>query len=241
MPTLSTLPEPPTTRASEPVDVTPVIRESERRSLASDLHDGPAQTLAYAAMRLQMARAQVASGPDAARAALEQADAAVRDALCQIRAMMGGLRPLALDGRSLLSALRDECAAVNRRGAISAEFAQMGEEERMEPGREAVLFRAAREALLNAENHSGGRHVGLGIEFGRSAITVTIVDDGRGFEPGAEAMARRSGRMGMAAMRERMTAVGGVMTACNIEDGGARVSLRCPHQIGAMKGLGEPL
>lgn len=231
-------PTPSPTRDTPP-DSLRTLREAACRSLASDLHDGPAQTLAYAALRLELARGQVGKDPDGARAALEQAQAAVRDTLRQVRALMTGLRPLELEGRGLVRSLRDECRAAAERGTLDAEARVVGSERRMAPWREHALYRAAREALLNAERHSGGPHAALTLEFGPEAVTVTVEDDGRGMDAGAADAARRAGRMGLANMRERVAALGGRMEMHTAAGEGTRIALLCPYEGGAPDGRGE--
>lgn len=204
-------------------------QEDERRELASDLHDGPAQTLALVAFRLQTAQGQLQRDPEAARGALEQAEAAVRDTLRQVRAMMAGLRPIALDGLGLVSALRDECEAVTSRGALRATLRVHGEERRPDTEREMALYRAAREALSNVERHAGAEHASVTLEFGPETLTLTVADDGRGLPVDAEMAARRAGRMGLATMRERLSALGGRMEMHSAATGGARIVLTCPY------------
>ena len=87
-------------------DVPASAREVERRRLARELHDGPAQTLAAALFGVDLAVTALDRAPATAREELLAARALVRDALDDVRALMAGLRPRLLDERGLVVALK---------------------------------------------------------------------------------------------------------------------------------------
>ena len=92
-------------RPSASADSPPSAREDERRRLARDLHDGPAQTLAAALFGVDLAVNALDRAPATARDELLAARALVRDALDDVRALMAGLRPRLLEERGLVVAL----------------------------------------------------------------------------------------------------------------------------------------
>src|SRR5215217_8848822 len=95
------MPERPSGTAESPSSA----REDERRRLARDLHDGPAQTLAAALFGVDLAVNALDRAPAAAREELLAARTLVRDALDDVRALMAGLRPRLLEERGLVVAL----------------------------------------------------------------------------------------------------------------------------------------
>jgi signal transduction histidine kinase len=204
-------------------------KETERRSLASDLHDGPAQTLLHVTFQLQTARRQIGTDSTEALATLEQAEAAVRDTLAQVRAIMSGLRPMAVTELGLVSALRSECDAIAARGRVRIGLRVTGTPRDLDEARETDLYRVIREALSNVERHSGADRAELDIEYRTGGVTARVTDAGRGFDGGAERAARRAGRMGLPTMRERVEAMGGRMHVDAAPGGGARITFECPY------------
>jgi two-component system sensor histidine kinase DegS len=104
-----------------------------------------------------------------------------------------------------------------------------GGARRLDGEREMALFRVTREALSNVERHAETDCAELELDFGPEALTITVTDQGRGFDAGAPRRARQSGRMGMAAMRERVDALGGRMEIQAAAGRGARITFRCPY------------
>ncbi|HEY3266167.1 MAG TPA: GAF domain-containing sensor histidine kinase [Armatimonadota bacterium] len=203
-------------------------QEDERRSLAADLHDGPAQTLFNIVFRLQTARRLVETDHAQALTGLAQAEEAARDTLRQIRAIMAGLRPMSLDDLGLVPALRNEADAVNSRGRVHVDVDVAGETRRLDVELETGLFRIVRELLSNVERHSGSERAAVEIRFDPDALTMCVQDWGRGLDEGAAQAARMDGRIGLAAARERADSLGVSISVQSRTDGGTRVMVRRP-------------
>src|SRR5215203_5397210 len=123
-------------------------REDERRRLARDLHDGPAQTLAAALFGVDLAVNALDRAPATAREELLAARTLVRDALDDVRALMTGLRPRLLEERGLVVALHALAAMPPLWGtAVLVEIEGIGTEERLPAEVELALFRIAQEGV----------------------------------------------------------------------------------------------
>lgn len=203
-------------------------QEDERRRVAADLHDGPAQSLFNIAFRVQTARRQVEIDPSGALASLSQAEEAARESLAQLRAVMAGLRLMSLDDLGLVPALRNECAAMTARGCVNVEVDVSGDPRRLDGKMETGIFHIAREALLNVERHSGSRKARLRIHCRQSALVISVEDWGKGFDANTIHTARLAGRIGLAAMRERADALGIALTTISEAGKGTLMTLRCP-------------
>lgn len=204
------------------------VEEDERRRLASDLHDGPAQALFHIAFQLQTARQLAQEGSEALRRCLEKTENVTRDTLTQVRAIMAGLRPMSLDDLGLVPALRTECGVVNARGFVHVAVTVSGEPRRLPADLENGLFRMAREALTNAERHSGAKQVDIRLDFGDPVVTLTVQDEGCGFSKNTARKARLGGRVGLAALKERADALGITVSVRSEEGHGTQVTLQCP-------------
>lgn len=202
-------------------------QEDERRRVAADLHDGPAQSLFNIVFRVQTARTQVVDDPSLALPALAQVEESARETLSQLRAIMAGLRPMSLDDLGLVPALRSECAAITARGRVSVEVVVSGEPRRLDSDLEIGLFHVAREALSNVERHAGTGKASLRIAFDRENLTLTVEDDGSGFDAETMRNARVAGRIGMAAMRERADALGISLKTKSAIGKGTCIVMRC--------------
>ena len=109
-----------------------------------------------------------------------------------------------------------------------------GEERDLPPQVEIALFRVAQEAITNIAKHAGAHHALVNVDFGRSAITIEIEDDGRGFDP--DKVSPRPGDaqgIGLIGMRERVELLGGQFQIETQPGGGTRIIVRVPLEEGA--------
>jgi signal transduction histidine kinase len=180
----------------------------ERKRLARELHDSVTQTLFSIGLTAEAAAELVDSDPDRARAQLGHLQDLTRAAMTEMRSLIFELRPAELETDGLAAALRKHVEVLQRLYEQDIELSVDGD-RRLPSDVEKGLFRIAQEALGNALRHSGARHVELSIVERESRVTVSVTDDGEGFDP-AEA-ATRSRRLGLTSMRERAEALGGVL------------------------------
>lgn len=212
--------------------------EDERRRLRRDLHDGLGPTLAAIGMRADAVAARLGSGSepgadlDLARTELDRLRADVELAVADVRRVVDGLRPPALDEFGLVEALRmaaDRMAASEETPAMTVDAD--GNLSALSAAVEVAAYRIATEAMTNAARHAGAAHCSIRIRGG-DALTIEIEDDGSGLGE-----ATREG-VGLASMRERAEELGGEWRAESGPTGGTRIVARLPLGSGGTIGSG---
>jgi NarL family two-component system sensor histidine kinase LiaS len=194
----------------------------ERNRLARDLHDSAKQQAFAAAAQISAARALLEHDPEAAEIHIEEADRLTYDLRQELTSLIQELRPAALQGNGLATALREYAADWSRQNGILLEVRVQGERS-LPLDVEQVVFRIMQEALANVARHSEAHNAEVGLIYDASKIRGTIIDDGVGFDPDKE---RRG--LGLRSMQERAAAIGGTLTIQSVVGTGTRISFAVP-------------
>lgn len=201
--------------------------EEQRRRLSLELHDETAQV--FAAVKLQLGLLRGTVGPDQLPRIdrlLELIDTGIRG----IRSITNDLRPPVLDDLGWLPAIRAMVADFAERTGLAAHFEAGTDLPTISKDAELALFRGVQEALTNVARHAGAQSVVVRVARTGPALQVRIRDDGRGLAPGFDLeMLERDGHLGLAGMRERITAVGGTVTVTGETGSGARIEIVLPE------------
>ena len=197
------------------------VQETERRSLAMDLHDDALP--AMAAVSIQLELAQGLSGDDHIRDRLRQAERELRDTTLRLRHLTFDLLPEVLAGEGLTAALRQTLEAARDSSGLDYQLRDRFARE-IPPQASAVLYRIALEALRNVTRHARATLVRIELSPRGGAVQVTISDDGAGF---AE-MPGRSERLGIRMMRERAELAGGEFEILSRPGHGTTVTFAVP-------------
>ncbi|MBX5476978.1 MAG: sensor histidine kinase [Clostridia bacterium] len=203
-------------------------QEEERRRLARDIHDGPAQLLANVVFRIEVSQKLLSIDRDRALAELEQLKTLVRHSLQDVRKIIFDLRPMALDDLGLIPALRGYLSTFGERTGLATDLIVQGTERRVPPAVEVAAFRIAQEALSNAWKHGDATRATVTVRFEPGQLSVAIEDDGAGFNV-AEALQRQGG-FGLLSMRERAGLVGGSLDIVSAPGEGTTVLAVIPLQ-----------
>jgi signal transduction histidine kinase len=216
-------------------------REEERRRLRRDLHDGLGPTLGYLTLGLDTACRLLTQDPKGAEALLRELKAQTQEAISDVRRLVYGLRPPALDDLGLIPAIRQQAAKhgllvedllggqgsgwANEHNTWPVFSVEASEDLPLLPAAvEVACYRIAQEAIANAARHSGAStcHVRLSLNEANGSLELEVADDGVGVAEG-----RKSG-VGMNSMRERAEELGGTLTVETLPEGGTRVLSRLP-------------
>lgn len=175
--------------------------EDERRRLRRDLHDGLGPTLAAVASRIDTARIQARRDPGATDATLAAARADVSGMLTEVRRLVHGLRPPALDEVGLAGAVRRQAAAVAPH--LGVELEATGDLSGLPAAVEVAAYRIVGEALTNVARHARASRARVALSVTDAALEVEVADDGTGIPRGTPA------GVGLVSLRERAEELGG--------------------------------
>ncbi len=196
-------------------------REEERRRLRRDLHDGLGPALAAIGMRAGAAETRLADDAEAAARLLAELQAEVATAVGDVRRLVDGLRPPAIDEVGLVGALRLAADRLDSPGAPTLDVAADGPLPELPAAVEVAAYRIGTEAMTNAVRHAGAARCSLRLRGGAD-LTLVVEDDGRGL--GAD----RGTGVGLSSMHERAAELGGEFRLEPRPGGGTRVIARLP-------------
>ena len=201
----------------------------ERNRIARELHDVVAHSVSVMVIQTQAARRVAGADRDAAREALRSVEACGREALSELRRMMGTVRhgdtELAGTAAPGLSQL-DGLVARARAAGLPVELRVEGERHELSPGVDLVAYRVVQEALTNTIKHAGPARARVILTFGRESLELEITDTGRG--PEAADDHDDAGGHGLLGMRERLALFGGELHTGKGRAGGFEVRARIP-------------
>jgi signal transduction histidine kinase len=199
----------------------------ERRRIARELHDVVAHAISVTVVQARGGRRILDSDVEQARTAFDSIERTGEQALGEMRRLLGMLREEDPDaGRSApqpslarLDALADDL----RSSGLPVDVAVDGDAVELAPGVDLAAYRIVQEALTNTLKHAGPAVARVHVHYGRSAIELTVLDDGAGAGNG-----NGTGN-GLVGIRERVAVVGGTIEAGALPEGGFRVHAQLPY------------
>ncbi|MBP1763374.1 MAG: degS [Firmicutes bacterium] len=200
-------------------------QEEERRRVAREIHDGPAQAMANIVFRTEVCERLIDVDLSRAKGEMRDLQEQVRGCLQETRKIIFALRPMTLDDLGLAPTVRRLLDTLKERKGFITELQISGEEKRYATPLEIGLFRIIQEALNNAEKHSQARCIWVRIDFRPDLVVVIIEDDGVGFDTGAERSRESFGLMGM---RERVELLNGEVVVRSEKRKGTKVMVKVP-------------
>lgn len=186
-------------------------QEEERVRLSRDLHDGISQWLVSIKLQIEAGIIKLAGTPAQAATAgatFERTATQLNAVLGEVRRISHDLRPAILDDLGLAAALEHLAHEFNAHAGIPTQFSAHGAVSDLSDVGNTVLFRIAQEALTNIERHAAASHVTLSLEVNAEWVTLTLCDDGAGFNLEQINDNPKCG-IGLRNMTERMEAVNG--------------------------------
>ena len=201
---------------------------AERGRIARELHDVVAHGVSLIVVQAGAGRHALTDDPQRAQAAFAAIEGAARQALAEMRLMLGLLR----DGSESASAaplpgLDDVDGLVNdvRHAGVDVDIRTEGEPRELPTGVDLAAFRVLQEALTNVRRHAPGAHASVAVRYTPAAIEIDVVDDGGSPDP---ARALPAGGHGLIGMRERVHLYGGQLEAGPHPGGGFAVKASIP-------------
>lgn len=196
----------------------------ERERLARELHDTIAQDLAGLVLTAQRGRRELASGNTAAvEKQLAILEENARNALTETRALVASGAAVGVENGSLAIALHRLAERFERETGIVVTVSA-DDSAALDRDAEVVLLRCAQEALANVRKHSAAGTATLTLTANADATTLTISDDGAGFDP-----SKKSSGFGLTGLRERLALVRGTLDVLPRPEGGTTLVATLPH------------
>jgi signal transduction histidine kinase len=197
----------------------------ERQALARDLHDAVTQSIYSATLIAEALPAVYERDADEGLRNLERLRRLVRAALAEMRTLLFELRPAALETAPLETLLERLGDALAGQTDIDVEM-RVAEYPDLPPDVKIALYRVTQEAFSNISKHARATAVTARITpDGDGGVTLTVTDDGRGFDPAAVP----SGHMGLHIMSERLESVGGCFAVESSPGGGTTITAVWRH------------
>ena len=201
-----------------------LARADERARLARDIHDTLAQGLSALTLQIETALRDVGRDPDRVRERLEVALSTARSSLDEARTSVMTLRGGASAAKPLAQALAAMARELTSESGIRVVFSAVGACS-LPAEAERELFRIAQQALTNVHQHASARNVSITLRCNSRASTLTVEDDGVGFDP------RRvdPDRHGLVGMKERARLALGTLRLTSGKGKGTKIVVRVPR------------
>ena len=203
-----------------------VLLASERDRIAREMHDGVVQSLFSVSLGLELCKKQIFRDPVGVSARLEELQDRLNTSMTELRRFIYDLRPMKLTELGLIGAVEFWVAEVTQGRHIRGRVVVHGEMPLLSPAEEACLYRMIKEAVSNVVRHANATYFEVTMAFSDSTASVTIEDDGDGFEAERIMLGETKG-LGLESIRDRVLAECGTLSVASGETGTA-ISIEIP-------------
>lgn len=184
-------------------------QEDERKRVAREIHDGPAQLMANLVIKTELCEKLIDIDKEKAREELGSLKGFLRSSLSDVRKIIYDLRPMSLDDLGLVPTLQRYISNYIEQNNISVEFIVWGEPKALKPVVELAAFRIVQEALTNIKKHSEADNAIVRVEFTNDQVNLLISDRGKGFDKSNLWKSEENAGYGLLNMKERVELLNG--------------------------------
>lgn len=156
-------------------------QENERKRIARDIHDGPAQYMANVVMRIDICKMVIEKNIEAGLKELSELKESVRIALKEVRGIIFDLRPISLDDLGLIQTIEQLVAIISKEASFDIDLKLKPIEKEVDPIIQVAVYRVIQEIFNNIRKHAKAKHVEVKLDFGIKYLMLIIIDDGVGF------------------------------------------------------------
>ncbi len=201
-------------------------QEVERKRIARELHDDTLQSLIVINQSIELATNWTYSDPERAKQMLQLAREQALATVTNLRNLIGGLRPPALEELGLVAALEMEVGATPE---PPVSVVVEGVQRRLAEAQELALFRAAQEVLHNIHRHSRAAKAEVVVSYRADSVSLAITDDGCGFLPPKQiGDLAQTNHYGLIGLQERIQNLGGTVEIDSAPEAGTKVKIMLP-------------
>ncbi|MCX6035625.1 MAG: sensor histidine kinase [Chloroflexi bacterium] len=210
---------------SSSVEMLVNVQEAERQRLSRQMHDGPAQALSNFILQTEIAMRLFDVDAALARNELGNLKIAAMSTFQKVRNFIFELRPMMLDDLGLAPTIHRYADLFKEQAGVDVSVTVTGNERRMEPYIEVMVFRAMQELLSNAVHQNQANLVKIQLDMGVTLIKLSMDDNGKGFD--TDALGKEA-NLGLKLIKERTEMLGGKFEINSSPGKGARVTLSIP-------------
>lgn len=156
-------------------------QESERKRIARDIHDGPAQHMANVIMKVDICKIVIQKDLKQGLKELEELKESVKGALKEVRGIIFDLRPMSLDDLGLHQTIQQTVKNISQDSDIDIKMKIGIAKTEVEPIIQVAVYRIIQELFNNIKKHAKAKHVEIRLDFGTKYLRLVITDDGVGF------------------------------------------------------------
>ncbi len=209
-------------------------QEDERKRVAREIHDGPAQSMANVVLRAEIVeRFLKQEDLSAVRKELKELKEIIRGSLEEVRRIIYNLRPMALDDLGLIPTLRKYLQDIQVTSKLKIDFLTTGKDLRLDPALEVAIFRIVQETITNVVKHARAKNAQVKLDFLHSGIDIAVRDDGIGFNVEEK---QESAHFGILGMQERVNLLEGELRIDSKLNSGTTILINIPlkekHEVG---------
>ena len=209
-------------------------QETERRRVATELHDALGHTLVLAKLGVAGLQAEIGGDPGPA-AGLTELAATLDQAIDETHRLAHDLRPAALENLGLTAALRLLSENGITRGGTRVEAHIDDVDDAIPDAAHVVVYRIVQEALTNVTKHAHATRVSILVRRRDGVLEAVVEDDGSGFDTTCRRCPGARGGFGVATMQERARLLGGRLDVTSAVGRGTRIHLEIPSPNGAVR------
>lgn len=205
-------------------------QEEERKRISRELHDVIAQALAGINVRLGGLKMLSATNTRDLNRRIAQTQKLIEKSVDIVHRFARDLRPAVLDDLGLIPALQSHARIFAKQNRIPVVLTAFAGVEKLDIVSRTALYRVAQESLTNVARHAQASRVEVDIREHKKEVRMIIQDNGRGFSMEDTVMARRSKRLGLLGMRERVEMVDGIFSIHSAPGEGTRIQVDLPRE-----------
>ncbi|SHI95732.1 two-component system, NarL family, sensor histidine kinase DegS [Clostridium cavendishii DSM 21758] len=205
-------------------------QENERKRIARDIHDGPAQHMANVVMRVDICRMVIEKDIKEGLKELAELKESVKIALKEVRSIIFDLRPMSLDDLGLNQTIQQTVNSISKETNILIRLKIKPIEEEIEPIIQVAVYRIIQEIFNNIKKHAKAKQAEIRLDFGTKYLMLIITDDGVGFnvEETLKRVKTESASYGLIGILDRVNQLQGEIQIKSSEGLGTTYTVRLP-------------
>jgi two-component system, NarL family, sensor histidine kinase DegS len=205
-------------------------QENERKRIARDIHDGPAQHMANVVMKVDICKMVIQKDLDEGLKELAGLKESVKVALKEVRNIIFDLRPMSLDDLGLNQTIQETVKTITKESTIDIELRLKPIKKEIEPIIQVAVYRIIQEVFNNIKKHSKAKHVEVKLDFGTKYLILIISDDGMGFnvEETIKRVRTKGASYGLISIFDRVNQLQGEINIKSSRETGTVYSVKLP-------------